>query len=386
MASPRLEIPNPEVAMTLEELARIQKSIASNITFSLTLACPLRCSHCIVDAAPELGRTTMPIEVARYYSSQMDDLAKYGIRNISFTGGEPFLAGKQMTVLASAAQSAGIACGVVTSAHWARDLETARQVVHEYSEIQSWDISVDAFHEDFVPLEIVKNAYEAAIESERNVTIRFSYQEPLSLRDLKVLEFISIFEEARFSCQRVRPVGRGELVQIGMPQKYNPWIKPCLTQGMVVRYDGSIAPCCLNLVEDRDHPFQLGQATARPLKEIHEEYMVMPLLQLIRALGFSEPMRWLREAGLDKLLPNPLPDEACEICALMMRRPEIASFLTDMVETPEMRIRIAILSAQIFGEYRLLRTTVERFGSRADCIEEFQIAKQLLDDLSCRSN
>ena len=44
--------PNPKLALTLRELSACQHLARTHITFSLTLACPLKCAHCIVDAGP----------------------------------------------------------------------------------------------------------------------------------------------------------------------------------------------------------------------------------------------------------------------------------------------------------------------------------------------
>lgn len=373
---PRLELPNPEVSLTLDELTAVQAAAHSHITFSLTRACPLRCAHCIVDAAPELAKTTMPLEVAEYYAAQMQDLADYGIRNVSFTGGEPLLARCQLAVLSQAAGHARIASGVVTAAHWAHSAEAARQVVAQFPAIHSWDISADAFHEPFVPLTYVEHAYRAAIDAGRRVTIRYTCSEPPSAHDTKVLEFITTLEEASFSCQYVRPVGRGVGVPGAARHNYNPWVKPCLTQGMVVRYDGSIAPCCLNLVEDRNHPFQLGDARSRPLREVHSEYMAIPLLQMIRSIGFSELMRWLRDAGLDSRLGPQLPEEVCQICALMMRDPVIAKFLKDKAAAPETQLKIAVISARTLGEYQMLHVVTERFADAS--LSGYDAARQLV--------
>ena len=373
-----IQLPDPKVALTLGELKAIQAIAAGHLTFSLTLACPLKCAHCIVNAAPDLGKTTMPFEVAQGYARQMAELAEYGIRSVSFTGGEPFLARRQLEVLAEAADRAGIVSGVVTAAHWAKSHESARKVVEQFASIRCWDISVDVFHEEYIGLDCVKNAYDALIAQGRRVTIRFTYSDPPTEDELRILGFISTLSEASFSCQRVRAVGRGSFLDVKTEHHYNPWVKPCLTQGMVIRYDGSISPCCLNLVEERRHPFQFGDARARPLKVIHQDYMSMPLLQIIRSIGFSELMRWLREAGLDARLPKELPDEVCELCSLMMRDKVVADFLKQKTSEPEVQLRIAVISSQVLGENQMLSAVLERFAGSPELTSEFAAAGALL--------
>src|SRR5262245_19988434 len=206
MARSSIELPGPEIALRLSELATVQRIAATHLTFSLTLACPLRCAHCIVDAAPELGSTTMPVDVASHYAEQMPELAAHGITGISFTGGEPTVARRPLRILADAAAAAGIECGIVTAAPWARTPTLARRTVNDLASIAAWDLSMDRYHEDFVSLDMIRNAYDALFESRRRVTFRFSYSEPLTEDDQRILAFIATMPEAGFAAQRVRAV------------------------------------------------------------------------------------------------------------------------------------------------------------------------------------
>lgn len=359
------EAPDPRTRMTLDELADFQAIAGHHITFSLTLACPLRCAHCIVSAAPDLGKTTMPVAVAEHYAGQMAALAAGGIRSLSFTGGEPFLARRQVRLLTDAAAAAGISCGVVTAGHWAKTRKLADRLVAEFPGIANWDVSLDRYHLDWVALETVLNAIEAARDAGRRVCVRFSYDDPPTAEDLALLAKIRAIDGVQVAAQRVRDEGRGRDLRLPESRKYSPWIKPCLTQGMVVRYDGSIAPCCVNLVEAREHPFQFGDARARPLVEIYRDYLSDPLLQLIRTLGFAEPWAWLEEAGfVGTEVPQTPPDDACDLCSLLMRKPAVAAYLAERAARPEVEARIALLASHLLGEREMARRLVARW--RAD--------------------
>ena len=234
-----LKLPSAQVNLTLEQLARMQRPAATHLTFSLTLACPLRCAHCIVDASPDKGSTTMPLHIAERYAEQFGELAGYGMRALSFTGGEPFLAHRQLRVMSDAGHAAGLITGVVTAAHWARNDASAAKIVREFPGIDVWDISLDTYHLEYVSLANVRAAFEAVRNAGKRATIRFAHEDPMSEADLQVLEQIGSFAtQAELCCQRVRKVGRGDAVVQGYGQRYHPWNKPCVTQGMVVRYDG----------------------------------------------------------------------------------------------------------------------------------------------------
>ncbi|UYY56986.1 radical SAM/SPASM domain-containing protein [Sphingomonas sp. S2-65] len=358
------EAPDPATDMTLEELADFQAIAGHHVTFSMTLACPLRCEHCIVSASPDLGHTTMPVEIAERYAAQMPELAARGIRSLSFTGGEPFLARRQVKLLTDAAAAVGIGCGVVTAGHWGKNRRLADELVASFPGITSWDVSIDAYHLDWVTMETVINAVEAARDAGNRVTIRFSYQDPPSDLDLEILARIRAVKGVQVASQRIRTEGRATDMALEVSTKYSPWVKPCLTQGMVVRYDGSVAPCCLNLVETRKHAFQFGDARTRPLAQVHDDFMSHPLLQLIRTVGFSEIWQWLQEDGLAEELSGPLPDDACDLCSYLMRNPAVVTYLQERSAVPEIEARIGMLVSRLFGEDRMAIRLVERW--RAD--------------------
>ncbi len=372
-----LQLPDPRVAMSLDELQKVQSVAMSHIAFSLTLACPLRCGHCIVEASEEKSGSTVPVATARIYASQMKSLREYGIRTVSFTGGEPTVAPRQLSLLSEAAGNEGMRCGIVTSAYWAKTRRDSARMIESFPSISDWDLSIDRYHQEFVPMEYVRNAYAAAVSRGRQVTLRFTFEDPPAEREREILEFISTMGDANFSSQKVRPLGRGAGAPVTKDDSFNPWMKPCLTQGIVVRYDGSIAPCCLNLIESRKHPFEFGNAENRPLEAIHRDFRVSPLLQLMRLIGLGELYRWIHAGGLAGNLPETLPDDACDICALMMNDRAIGEFLSEKAGRPEIRLRTAVMLSKVFGEEMMLQDAIGRCQGMDLASQELEKAREL---------
>lgn len=370
--------PEAKRSFTERQLAGLQTAAAVHLTFHLTLACPLKCAHCIVEAGPGLQNTTMPLEIARRYAGQMAELYAHGIRLISFTGGEPLLAREQLQVLSEAAAAAGMTCGVVTAAHWAASERVALRIVDGLPAISIWDMSIDSYHEQFIPAERVRTAYKAVKLREREPVIRFAYHQPMTTRDRELKEFIDSFAgESEICSQRVRSVGRASDLPVINSTDQTTFAKPCLTKGLVIRYDGSMAPCCINLVEERRHPFQFGDATTRPLAEIHAEYLAHPLLQMIRVLGFGPVMRWLEEAGVTKESFGPMPDDVCDFCPKVVTNPKWADYLTARAESPETRLKLAVLARNFLGEPGMLARAVEELRGCSDQIEGYELAERL---------
>ncbi|RYE88067.1 MAG: radical SAM protein [Hyphomicrobiales bacterium] len=349
--------------VTPAELAREQTAAASHLTFTMTLACPLRCAHCIVGAGPEKGYTTMPLAIAERYAAQMGELYDHGIRMISFTGGEPLLARPQLRVMSDAAAAAGMTCGVVTAAHWASSPDRARAVVEDFPGLSVWDLSLDVYHQPYFPYAYVRTAYEAARACNRFAIVRFAYHDPPTAEDEEAVAFLEGFaapEDVR--TQRIRAVGRAEDLATPLAARDSTFLKPCMTKGLVVRYDGTTAPCCINLVEERRHPFQFGDARTRPLTELHAEYLRHPLLQMIRVLGFGEVAAWLKQAGLDSVLPAEMPEDVCDLCPHLMTNSQAAALMVERCSDPETRLKIAILARHVLDEPRMLEHAVDELA------------------------
>lgn len=354
--STEVNTPNPQVALTLDDLSACQNLASTHITFSLTLACPLSCAHCIVDAGPDKGHTTMPIELANSFSRQMQGLAENGIEGICFTGGEPLLAKKQLSIMTNAATTAGISVSVVTAAHWAKTPEQAQKTVAKFPGISNWDVSFDSHHLPWVDITHIRNALDAIRKAERTATVRVTYSDPMTAEDRQVVQALEDIEETNWVGQGLRPVGRGTEIADNADHGWSPWIKPCLTQGMVVRYDGSVAPCCLNLVESRRHPFNFGDPQSNGLVSVHKKFQTDPLLQLIRTIGFSQIYDWIKEEGLTERLPNPIPEEVCSLCEGVMHDPLLAELAVKRANSDDTPLKIAILAEKTLGEKQMLET------------------------------
>jgi pyruvate-formate lyase-activating enzyme len=352
--------PPSDLRLTLEELARFQSAATRHVGFSLTLACPLHCRHCIADAGPA-PNAEAPMEYARFWADQLCELRSCGVELVSFTGGEALLARQQLKVLSRAAHVAGLRSGLVTSAYWARSRDAAAAVIDSLPDIDTWDFSVDEYHQEFVPLENVRTAYEVARERGRSVALRASHRVPLTPGDEAILDAISAFaDEGTVAFQRVRSLGRGTQLGIEVQRTAeHAYVKPCMTQGFIIRHDGSIAPCCCSMAESREHPFQFGNACVRRLVDIRSDFLSSPLLQLMRTVGFGEVLRWVREAGLDGELPAALPEDVCDLCPILFTNPSISDELARRAALDSNRLRIAVLAERLLGEREMLRRTVK---------------------------
>jgi pyruvate-formate lyase-activating enzyme len=336
-----------------EELRALQKLSAQHVTFSLTEACPLRCAHCIVATVPVADKSrTMPLTRAEAYAAQMPDLTRRGVRFISFTGGEPLLARRQLAGLSTAAAAAGADVTVVTSAHWATSPQAAARVVASLPGIRYWHLSTDIYHTAFVSLERVIWAANAAREAGRQVMIRLTVPNEPTEKCLELHRALSeALPDVPIFGQNVIGMGRAaESAEHGpISTAGRSW--PCIPNSMVVRFDGSIGPCCAGLFDTREgHPFQYPNADDIGLDGAHRAWCADPLLQLIRAAGFDAIMGWLEEIAPDNAIVADPPDHPCDFCVRLWDDPRIGAALRERAGRSENRRKIAELTRIVFNE------------------------------------
>lgn len=136
----------------------------SSFAIHVTYTCPLTCAHCCFSSGPK-NNESLPIEMI-LDSIRVLDVSS--IKMVAFTGGEPFLLGKQLDNLINEAHMKGLVTRVVTSAYWARYPSIAEKRLTELRDVGLDELSIswDDFHEDQktakITFEHVHNAFWAA--------------------------------------------------------------------------------------------------------------------------------------------------------------------------------------------------------------------------------
>ncbi|MCL2498331.1 MAG: radical SAM protein [Symbiobacteriaceae bacterium] len=348
------------------DLKIIQTEPRELLSFSITLDCPSRCAHCIVSSGPEAQATTISLETARRYASQMPALSQAGIKRICLTGGEPFVAPQVVSILSQAAVANGMRCGVMTSGNWALDEATAQYIVASHPHIIDWQISTDIFHIAYIPLAQVRLAFLAAKQAGKKTRLRVTCHMPAVEQDRQLVKELREFADLdEIDFQLLRKLGRAKEMETEGNRLLH---LPCLTQGILIRWDGSIAPCCVNFTEERQHPFQFGSTTQRPLTAILQDFFCHPLLQLMRTTGFSEIINWLSESGMELSLDNMVFDDICYLCSYIYQNSQVAEYLSRRAAQPENRLKIAVLLSQMYDDNAMLRQTLADLQAEGDQI------------------
>jgi pyruvate-formate lyase-activating enzyme len=340
--------------LTGRQLLHFQQQASRHLAFSLTRACPLRCEHCLIATVSprDQARVTLSIEQARRFADEMSALADAGVERVSFTGGEPLLAPRQLDVLSRAASNAGIGCTVVTACHWSHDEAAAeRTVCGRFPQIDTWHLSTDVFHEQFIPSARVLNAARVAVEHGRNVVIRVAVNAPITSEDLALLDRLNadLPEGATIAVQTVVGVGRAESLDVEVA----PWRDrsvPCITTGPTIRDDGTVSPCCGSLSDQRaGHPFEYPNAFDRGLAATKAVWDRDLLLMLIRSVGFAPVLDWVARVDPEHPALANTPDHPCDICVALWREPSTVNAVRHWVAQPRVRAQIEALHDRVFN-------------------------------------
>ncbi|MBY8983863.1 MAG: radical SAM protein [Candidatus Lokiarchaeota archaeon] len=135
------------------------------LTFLISYKCTNECKHCAIQGSPNQDDISMELGDVRRYLE--DVTANYIVDEVGFFGGEPLLNLDLLIDLIKVVKSYDIPnIGLPTNGYWGKNDLTAKKYALKLKEagLNTIGFSVDAFHQEFVPLDVVKRAMKAAHE------------------------------------------------------------------------------------------------------------------------------------------------------------------------------------------------------------------------------
>lgn len=137
----------------------------NRLEFFITDHCSCKCKHCSVMNKKELKthiEKSTAVEIIKKVSKE------YNLESIMTFGGEPLLFPEVVYAVHQAAADVGIPTRqIITNGYWSKDPEKIKEIASNLAAagVNTILISVDAFHQEYIPLDIVKNAAKALLES-----------------------------------------------------------------------------------------------------------------------------------------------------------------------------------------------------------------------------
>lgn len=169
----------------------------SRVEYVITNDCTGKCKHCSEGEHPYTG---IHIKKEQALEALSDLKSEYDIQSVMTFGGEPLLYPDIVCAIHSCAKKMNIPKRqLITNGYFSKNSDTIRAVAEEivYSGINDLLLSVDAFHQETIPLEPVK--FFATELKCRNVNIRTSpawlvSREHINPYNTKTKELISEFK------------------------------------------------------------------------------------------------------------------------------------------------------------------------------------------------
>ncbi|MFW9821105.1 MAG: radical SAM protein, partial [Candidatus Thorarchaeota archaeon] len=136
------------------------------LTFLISYKCTNECKHCALQGSPHQDNSLIELGDVRRYLDNVT--SNYVINEVGFFGGEPLLHFKLLINLIQEVKKHGITkIGLPTNGYWGKSEKKARDYALKLRNAGLYRIgfSVDAFHQEFIPLDVLRNAIKASHEA-----------------------------------------------------------------------------------------------------------------------------------------------------------------------------------------------------------------------------
>lgn len=332
-----------------DDLLQLQTLARHSLIIGTTRKCPLSCAHCITSSGPKVRSTTLSRDLAQVWAADLPRLYVDGLRHMTFTGGEPILALDAVACLTHAARTLGIKTYIATSGAWARTAAIAKRVVLRVGPVTNWDLGLDGWHADQMPLEVADRALTAICDAGGTVCVRMCEAEtPQKSAEMEAKITAMVRGRAPIMRQSVRRLGRGAkggaATDLGLPER------PCTSTGLFLRGDGSTGPCCSGLAyeDEKAHPFGYGLIRAPgDLVAAWKSWRRDPLLRVMRLASMAALEGWLPPAAQGASCSKD-PCEACVDLWSRLGRDGSRRIMT-RAQAPDVAKKLDALESVLFG-------------------------------------
>jgi len=188
----------------------------------------------------------------------IDEAADLGAEWISLTGGEPFLEPDLLETLIAHANERGLKTEIVSNGFWAEIPEKAESILMPFwdLDLDVLNLSIDDFHQEYIPFIHVKNAYETAKRLGLKIVIMTTTSKNNGITAEKIPELLQDEKILIIGGSRVRdpnallvetpvtPAGRGKSIK---DHEYILMTEVQCNEALRdigVGPDGAVYPCC----------------------------------------------------------------------------------------------------------------------------------------------
>jgi len=313
-----------------EERSMNRYLTVSRLEFAVTYLCNAKCRHCYSiqkeERFPKHIDKSLAIEIVRKIGR------KYNPESIMTFGGEPLLFPEIVYAIHKEAMDVGIPRReIITNGYWSKDFKKIEEIAEKLllSGVNDVCISVDVFHQEQIPLDIVRKAAESCLQvgikdiawnpcwiiSEDNDN-QYNQKTKAILKELEDLpvrksegnvmepDGLALVHLKKFLPPKEKiPAGKcGDM----------PYTDPLDSiKGICIEPDGEVAVC---------NDFYIGNASKTDIINLIENYdpFKVPEMKAIIENGMEGLINWARTKGVE---PDPEGYYSiCQMCVDIRKR------------------------------------------------------------------
>jgi hypothetical protein len=285
------------------------------------------------------NKTLLDKELVKDYIRQAAEIKT--VEHIAFTGGEAIIYFDVLRECMEYAKSLGLYSTLVSNGFWAKNYDEGYKKIAALKEsgLRSISLSIDKFHQEFVPVESVRNALE--------ITRKLGVLSEVTLMDLKdgmsVYNSIENFRDLLYGCNMVTyPCFPAGMARETIPEES--YIYECESRyaccpfdhTITVLFDGTIMVCCSQFSRDIDM-VKVGKFGETSLKQAVENLNNNSFMYVLLTHGFG----WF--VDLAKKLGKDVKDNyciSCHLCYDLFSDEKFVAECTPYVEREVSRLRL----------------------------------------------
>jgi hypothetical protein len=313
-----------------------------SLVLSVTFGCPIQCRFCGVHAGPH-RKDRMSLDFMKKIIHDAQGLGTLEL--VVFTGGEPFLLGEDLYAIVRYASEKRLLTRIVSNAYWATSYDRAKKILARLKDdgLTEINYSCDDFHQEFIPIERIRLANDAAAELGMPALlavkgIRDSRINPSSLEELLGRKMTGFIEGSKrnprndvYSYGVTVPVGWGcssvKDHELLWPENDAVWQGPCRTvlENIVISPNGDLSVCC-GIGSDDIPETIIGNVNERCLVDILSEGNDDLILNWLALEGPFGIMRFVQQKA-PHLTFRPRYVNICHLCHDLFSRDDVRSVI-----------------------------------------------------------
>lgn len=324
----------------------------SSFAIHVTYTCPLTCASCCFSSGPKV-KDSLPIEVILETIQNIDASL---FRMVAFTGGEPFLLGKNLDFAINKAHNNGLVTRVVTSAYWAKQMEATEIRLMELRDagLDELSISWDDFHEEQsstkVTFDQIYNAYWAAKKLGLTVAVNIVQAENSRWNAKRVRAELGVDSESNDivveSPLNITGRAENELTDAGL--RAERFLGPCpyVLSGPTLSARKKLLACC-GVIPQTDELVLDGDYEPSRLPISIAAGLASPLLNWLYIRGPYAILEWLSNNYGVAIPDKDCVGGNCEACHLLFHTDKYRELIGQAVDMKASEIggELAVLNA-----------------------------------------